>query len=109
MPWLHKVLQDNPIFRTSKSSPFLSPIKDTIQARLRTPDPKDQPRPDLLSHFVATHREYPELMDEKYVAISASGNLVAGGLSPGKAFNCLCRFLVLYPEVQDRIYEELRE
>jgi cytochrome P450 len=48
-------------------------------------------------------------MDEKYVAISTSGNLVAGGLSPGKAFDCLCRFLLIYPEVQDRIYAELQE
>jgi cytochrome P450 len=109
MPWLHKIFLGNPILARSRESPFLSVVKSSVRDRLCRPDSKDQHRPDLLSHFVATHREYPQLMDDKYLAISTSSNLVAGGLSPGKAFDCLCYYLATQPESQDKLYAELQE
>jgi cytochrome P450 len=109
MPSLHKYLLGNPLFSGSRESPFLTVVKSSIQDRLRDPDPQGQPRPDLLSHFVATHEEYPQLMDNKFLAISTSSNLVAGGLSPGKAFDCVCHYLATNPELQDKLYAELQE
>ena len=108
MPWLHRVFVNNPIMRKTKPSPFLRVVDSTIRARMEKPDPEDQPRPDLLSHFVATHARY-DLMDYKQVAISTSGNLIAGGLSPGSAFNSLCHYLATHPGSQDRLYQELLE
>ena len=108
MPWLHKVFVNNPIMRKTKPSPFLRVVDSTIRARIEKPDPEDQPRPDLLSHFVAMHARY-DLMDDKQIAISTSGNLIAGGLSPGSSFNSLCHYLATHPESQDRLYEELLE
>jgi cytochrome P450 len=109
MPWLHKVFQDNPIMRRTRPSPFMAAVGGAVQARLRNPDPEDQPRPDLLSHFVATHHGYPELMDQKQVLISTSGNMIAGGLSPSSAFDELCRYLANHPESQDKLYRELKQ
>ncbi|OCT54514.1 benzoate 4-monooxygenase cytochrome P450 [Cladophialophora carrionii] len=109
MPWLHKILQDNPLMRKTRPSPFMKVVGGTVQARLRTPDPEDQPRPDLLSHFVATHAGYPRLMDEKQVLIMTSGNLIAGGLSPSAAFDELCRYLATHPDSQDKLYGELQQ
>ena len=108
MPWLHKVFQDNPIMRQTRPSPFMAVVGGTVRERLRNPDPEDQPRPDLLSHFVATHAQYP-LMDEKQVLISTSGNMIAGGLSPSSAFDELCRYLVGHPESQDKLFTELKQ
>ena len=109
MPWLHKIFQDNPIIRKTRPSPFMGAVNGTVQARLRNPDPEDQPRPDLLSHFVATHGESPGLMDKKQVLISTSGNMIAGVLSPSMAFDELCRYLATHPESQDKLYQELKQ
>ncbi|KAJ9606314.1 hypothetical protein H2200_009275 [Cladophialophora chaetospira] len=109
MPWLHKVFQDNPLMRKTRPSPFVPVVRGIVQARLLNPDPEDQPRPDLLSHFVATHGGYPELMDHKQILISTSGNLIAGGLSPSAAFDELCRYLATHPESQDKLYQELQQ
>jgi cytochrome P450 len=109
MPWLHKVFQDNPIMRRSKPSPFMGAVRTTVQNRLAKPDPDDQPRPDLLSHFVATHGQDPTLMDQKQVLISTSGNMIAGGLSPSKAFDTLCQYLCTHPDSQDKLYEEIKQ
>ena len=109
MPWLHKVFQDNFLLRKTKPSPFLKVVQATVAERMRNPDPEDQPQPDLLSHFVATHGRYPGLMTPKQVAVSTSGNFIAGGLSPGKTFDELCRFLATHPNSQDRLYAELQQ
>lgn len=109
MPWLHKVFQDNIFMRRAKPSPFLQVVREKVQQRLIKPDDPEQPRPDLLSHFVATHATNPALMDPKQVAISTSGNLIAGGLSPGKTFDEFCRFLAIHPEAQDKLHAELVE
>lgn len=108
MPWLHKIFQDNPLLRRTRPSLFVGVVKQAVQDRIRHPDPEDQPRPDLLSHFVATHAEYPSLMDPQQVAIFASGNMAAGGLSPGKTFDNLCRYLATHPESQDRLNAEIQ-
>ncbi len=108
MPWLHRVFVNNPIMRKTKPSAFLQVVDSVIRARIEKPDPEDQPRPDLLSHFVATHLRY-DLMDYNQVANSTSGNLIAGGLSPGSTFNSLCRYLATHPKSQDRLYRELLE
>jgi cytochrome P450 len=108
MPWLHKVFQDNPLMRKTRPSPFMKAVNGTVHARLKTPDPEDKPRPDLLSHFVTTHASYPDLMDTKQVLISTSGNLIAGGLSPSSAFDELCRYLATHPAAQDALYSELK-
>ena len=109
MPWLHKVFQDNPLMRKTRPSPFMKAVGGTVQHRLTNPDPEDQPRPDLLSHFVATHGGYPDIMDQKQVFISTSGNLIAGGLSPSKAFDTLCQYLATHPESQDKLYREVQQ
>lgn len=109
MPWLHKIFQDNPVMRKTRPSPFMKVVDSTVQARIRKPDPEDQPRPDLLSHFVATHGTYPEIMDHKQVMISTSGNLIAGGLSPSSTFDTLCHYLVSHPEIQDKLFQEMQE
>lgn len=108
MPWLHTVITNNPVMRKVKPSPFFQVVQEKVANRMRHPDP-DGSHPDLLSHFVATHATYPDLMDTKQVTISASGNLIAGGLSPGATFDALCRFLVKYPEAQERLFGELRK
>ena len=95
--------------RKTRPSPWMSVVRSTVQARLQNPDPEDQPRPDLLSHFVATHKANPQLMDHKQVMITTSGNLIAGGLSPGRSFDTLCRYLATHPESQDNLYHELRQ
>ena len=108
MPWLHKVFQDNFVFRRTKPSPFMAAIRSKVNDRLQNPDPEDMPRPDLLSHFVAAHKDKP-LMDVKQVMISTSGNLIAGGLSPSSTFDCLCQYLANHPESQDLLYAELKD
>lgn len=107
MPWLHKVVTDNALMRKAKPSPFLMAARRAVVARLQHPDPKGD-RPDLLSHFVATHGAQPDLMDLKQVMVSASGNLAAGGFSPGVVFDTLCRFLVRCPEAQEKLFAELQ-
>ena len=107
MPWLHKVFQDNIVLRKTKPSPFMQAIHTTVSERLN--DAKSDPeaaRPDLLSHFIAAHAKYP-LMDRKQVLIFSSGNLLAGGLSPGRGLDCLCQHLATYPEIQEKLYAEL--
>lgn len=108
MPWLHKVLRDNPIFRRTTTSPFIKLVADRVRARLQSPDPEGQ-RPDLLSHFVATHYSKNELMDLPQVMVSTAGNFIAGGLSPASTFDVLCQFLANHVKAQDKIYEELKE
>lgn len=107
VPWLHTILTNNLLIRKVKPSPFLLASQGAVKTRLQYPDPKGS-RPDLLSHFVATHGAQPELMDIKQVMISAAGNLVAGGFSPGVVFDTLCRFLVRCPEAQDKLFAELQ-
>lgn len=109
MPWLHKIFQENFFMRRAKPSPFLQAVHQKVEQRLLSPDDPKQPRPDLLSHFVATHMTNPHLMTSKQVAISSSGNLIAGGLSPGKTFDEFCRFLATQPEAQERLYKELTQ
>ena len=109
MPWLHKIFQDNFLMRTTKPSPFLGVVQSTVKERLLNHDPEKQLRPDLLSHFIATHGAQPDLMTVKQVAISTSGNLIAGGLSPGKTFDELCRYLVTHPDAQEKLHEELAQ
>ncbi len=108
MPWLHKIFQDNPLMRKTRPSPFMKVVGETVRSRMEDPDPENQ-RPDLLSHFVATHGSYPDMMDQKQVLIQTSGNLIAGGLSPSVAFDTLCQYLVTHPESQDKLYRELKE
>lgn len=109
MPWLHRVFQENILMRRTKPSPFLKVVQGRVTERLLKPDTEAQLRPDLLSHFVAAHGTSPDVMTPKQVAISTSGNLIAGGLSPGKTFDELCRFLAAHPESQDKLYEELTQ
>lgn len=116
LPWLHKVLWDNPIKRRTNRSPFMDVVNKTLTKRLNEVENQGvleektqrQSRPDLLTHFIAAHAINPQLMDTKQVLISTSGNLIAGGLSPSKSFHTLCEFLVEHPEAQDRLFEELK-
>lgn len=109
MPWLHKIFQDNFLMRNSKPSPFMKAVRKTVDFRLQERDADSQSRPDLLSHFIATHHEYPDSMDRQQVMISTSGNLIAGGLSPSKAFNEICYFLATNLLAQDRLFRELKQ
>jgi len=104
MPWVHKVFQDNPLMRTTKPSPFMQAVRKTVDTRLENGETEG--RPDLLSHFIATHKEYPS-MDKFQVLITTSGNLIAGGLSPSKTFNEICYFLARNVDAQDRLFHEL--
>lgn len=110
MPWLHKIFQDNPLMRKTKPSPFMKAVRSTVNDRLDKADVEkhQEDRPDLLAHFVATHQTHPD-MDRFQVLITASGNLIAGGLSPGKAFNEVCAFLAWHADAQDKLLRELRE
>ena len=108
MPWLHKVFQDNPVMRKTKPSPFMNAVRTTVTDRLDKADMESQEKPDLLAHFIATHKTHPD-MDRFQVLITASGNLIAGGLSPGKAFNEVCCFLAANPQAQDKLRRELQE
>ena len=107
MPWLYTISTMNPLSRKHKPSVFYQTVQDLVTSRLQHPDPAGE-RPDLLSHFVATHNAQPRLMDEHQVKISASGNLIAGALSPGSTFDCLFRFLLAEPEAQAKLYSELQ-
>lgn len=108
MPWLHKVLKDNPIARLRVSNAFAKLVASIVRERLEVKEP-GQGRPDLLAHFVETHSKSPELMDANLVLTTSSGNLVGGGLSPSRAFNTLCEWLVLHPEGQERVFQELKD
>lgn len=111
MPWLHKVFRENPIMRATKPSPFIRIVQARINERLDVEKKlvnRDAPRPDLLSHFIAAHRTQP-LMTKENVVVTSSTNLVAGGLSPGSAVDCLCQFLAYHPEAQDKLYAELSQ
>ncbi|EXF83956.1 hypothetical protein CFIO01_12420 [Colletotrichum fioriniae PJ7] len=55
------------------------------------------------------HKTQPQLMTIKQIAISASGNLIAGSLSPGKTFHETCKCLASNPASQDKLYAELQE
>ncbi|KAI3540798.1 benzoate 4-monooxygenase cytochrome P450, partial [Colletotrichum filicis] len=107
MPWLHKVVQENFVMRRSRPSPFLKVVSETVNERVY--QGKSDTRPDLLSYFVSTHEQQPQLMTTKQVAISASGNLIAGSLSPGKTFHEMCKYLASNPASQDKLYAELKE
>ncbi|KIV89667.1 hypothetical protein PV10_07052 [Exophiala mesophila] len=98
MPWLHKVLKDNPRARLRVSNAFAKLVASIVFARLEAQKPPPG-RPDLLAHFVETHAKSPELMDANLVLTLSSGNLVGGGLSPS---------LVL-PEGQDRVFQEVKD
>ncbi|KAL2880404.1 hypothetical protein SGCOL_004121 [Colletotrichum sp. CLE4] len=106
MPWIHKVVQENVVMRRSRPSPFLKVVANVVTERIH--QGKSETRPDLLSYFVATHETQPELMTIKQVAISASGNLIAGSLSPGKTFHEMCEYLARNPASQDKLYAELQ-
>ncbi|KEF59855.1 uncharacterized protein A1O9_04703 [Exophiala aquamarina CBS 119918] len=108
MPWLHKIFQDNPLMRKTKPSPFMKVVQKTVESRLEKPDVESRSRPDLLAHFIATHQNNPE-MDRLQVLITTSGNLIAGGLSPGKTFNEICYFLAANVQAQDTLLYELKE
>ena len=108
MPWLHKVLKDNPIARLRVSNAFAKLVASIVFARLEAKEPPPG-RPDLLAHFVETHAKSPELMDANLVLTLSSGNLVGGGLSPSRAFNSLCEWLVVHPEGQDRVFQEVKD
>ncbi|KAJ9652996.1 hypothetical protein H2198_007776 [Neophaeococcomyces mojaviensis] len=108
MPWLHRIFQDNPLMRKTKPSPFMKVVRRTVESRLEKPDLEGQVRPDLLAHFIATHQDHSD-MDRRQVLISTSGNLIAGGLSPGKTFNEICYFLATNLPAQDRLLHELKE
>ncbi|OAL36511.1 hypothetical protein AYO20_04127 [Fonsecaea nubica] len=108
MPWLHQLLRGNPLRPRGKPTPFIRLVSKLVEDRLATPDPEGQ-RPDLLSHFVATHATYPERMTKAHVALSTAGNMVAGGLSPANTLDELCRYLVNHPNSQERLFNELRE
>ncbi|KXH26155.1 benzoate 4-monooxygenase cytochrome P450 [Colletotrichum simmondsii] len=107
MPWLHKVVQENFVMRRSRPSPFLKVVSEIVNERVY--QGKSDTRPDLLSYFVSTHEQQPQLMTTKQVAISASGNLIAGSLSPGKTFHEMCKYLASNPASQDKLYAELKE
>ncbi|KAJ0425453.1 cytochrome P450 [Aspergillus carlsbadensis] len=115
MPWLHRVFQDNPLLRRVKPSPFMKLVKSTIEDRFRQSTEakansrSGSDRPDLLSHFVATHDVHPGLMTKEQVAISAGGNFIAGGLSPAATFNELCYYLATTPEAQEKLHTELSD
>lgn len=109
MPWLHRVFQDNPLLRRVKPSPFMGVVRSTVQHRLENFTLEDPQRPDLLSHFVASHSAYPGVMTDHQVLISASGNFIAGGLSPSSTFNELCYYLATHPICQERLFRELKE
>lgn len=108
MPWLHKIFQDNPLMRKTKPSPFMNAVRKRVDSRLEKAEVESQSRPDLLAHFIATHQKQPD-MDRFQVLISTSGNLIAGGLSPGKTFNEMCYFLATNVQAQDKIVNELKE
>ena len=107
MPWLHKIFQDNVLLRKTKPSPFMKAVYGTVNDRLdEAKSDLEAPRPDLLSHFIATHIRYP-MMDRKQVLITATGNMIAGGLSPSTTFDCLCRHLAKHPDAQEKLHAEL--
>ena len=106
MPWLHKVFQGNFLLRKMKPSHFMKVVQGTVNERLDDAKMDPEARSDLLSHFIASHGTNT-LMDRKQVLIMSSGNLIAGGLSPGTTFDCLCRSLATYPEMQDQVHAEL--
>ncbi|KAL3484492.1 cytochrome P450 [Aspergillus germanicus] len=106
MPWLHR------------PSPFMKLVKSTIDDRLRQStqsklndgsSTRTNDRPDLLSHFIATHAVHPDLMTREQVTISAAGNFIAGGLSPAATFNKLCYYLATTPEAQEKLHAELSD
>ena len=112
MPWLHTIFRENPIARRAKPSPFVALARQRVHDRL---DVEEKPaedtnwlasKPDLLSHFLETHRTNP-LMSRDNVVVMSTSNLVAGGLSPGSTMDRLCHFLARHPQAQELLYKEL--
>lgn len=111
IPWMHKIIVENPIMRNTKPSPFSLVVTPIVKERLvevkqGKVDPNGK-KPDLLAHFIAAHQKDPQTMDVKQIVIMSASNLVAGGLTPGRVFDYLCHWVSCHPEAQERLHKEL--
>lgn len=119
MPWLHKIFQNNIVMRTLVGPPPVAKFAEKVVAE-RLAEERSKPaasqkaRQDasggrsFLSHFIATHQQQPDLMDEQQITISVIGNLLAGSLSPSSCLKELTRYLATNSPAQARLRAELR-
>lgn len=108
-PWLHYLLKDNFVMRSTKPSPFYQVIHSAVQDHLHQPEYVIKERMDLMSYFVEAHESQPDLMTERQMTIQAGGNLIAGVLSPGKTFETLFQWLISNQKEQERLHQELSD
>lgn len=112
MPWLHRIFVENPLMRKVKPSPFQAAVRKIIQTRIqdlkRNPEKKDE-RSDILSYFLATYEQQPDIMTERQVIIFASVNFMAGALGPATALAYIFRQLSHNRDMQTKLFTELKD
>ena len=109
MPILDHFLAKNPIFKLvpHRTFDFISFAQVRVKERISDYDSSDSSRPDLLSYFIAARENYPDIVDNEQVLTYSVTNVIAGSLSTSHVLDEIIRFLVLNPEAQQRIFEEI--
>lgn len=93
MPFLNTLLLDNPLLRlaTSKPSPFSNFCQGLVQERLRAeksqPTSDTKSHTDLLGHFIAVQKRFPDVVNDAQVLIYSATNVAAGALSTSRVLD----------------------
>jgi cytochrome P450 len=113
-PLLDKFLKGNPLLKLIKykPSPFTNFSRNIVTERLEQaktePLSDTKKHPDLLGHFIAAKRTYPDVVTDSQILIYSGSNVAAGALATSGALNKIILFLASQPSAQDRLYEEIK-
>ena len=114
IPWLHKVLLDNPIMSRLIPDHLGNFADKLIRSRLAPASSKNiggndvaDERPDFLSHFIKTHKQQPDVMPLANVSMAVIGSMLAGTTGPSATLKIVSEYLAIYPASQTKLYDEL--
>jgi cytochrome P450 len=110
MPVLDNFIAKNPITKIIpwRTFDFIRFGQIRVKERIEKFDPSDKSRPDLLSYFIGARESYPDVVTDDQVLAYSVTNVIAGALSTSHVLDEIIRFLVLNPEAQERIFEEVK-
>lgn len=118
MPLLDRLLKKNPILKLLGQKPnmffqFASRIvkervgKADVESVERLEKGKGLVHPDLLSSFIASRPNYPDIMSDLRITHYATTNVVAGANNSALAMDRTIHYLARHPEAQERLHEEI--
>jgi len=115
-PTLDSLLKRNPILKLfpKKTSMFFSFAKRIVDERIQRvkEDPESQAPnkktyPDLLAAFIASKRNYPDVVTDLRVTHYCTTNVVAGANNSALTMDRIGEYLASHPEAQDRLHREV--